>query len=69
MAMVVLWTPEPLHDAEASKVGVGLVYKAPYIQMASFCEAYFSLKSASSTEAVQRPQQPGLLFLCVSEMS
>ena len=69
MAMVVLWTLETLHDAEASKVGVGLVYKAPYIQTISFCEAYFSLKSASSTEVVQRPQQPSLLFLCVSAMS
>ena len=40
MALAVLWTPETLHDAEASKVGVGLVYKAPYIQMTSFCKAY-----------------------------
>ena len=69
MAMVVLWTPETLHDAEASKVGVGLVYKAPYIQPTSFCEAYFSLKSASNTETVQRPPEAGLMYLCVSEMS
>ena len=69
MALVVLWTPETLHNAEASMVGVGLVYKAPYIQPTSFCEAYFSLKSASNTEAVQRPPEAGLLFLCVLEMS
>ena len=50
-------------------VGVGLVYKAPYIRPTSFCEAYFSLKSASNTEAAQRPPEAGLLFLCVSEMS
>ena len=50
-------------------VGVGLVYKAPYIWPTSFCEAYFSLKSASSTEAAQRPPEAGLLFLCVSETS
>ena len=69
MAMAVLWTPETLHDTEASNVGVGLVYKAPYIQPTSFCKAYFSLKSASNTEAVQRPPEAGLMFLCVSEMS
>ena len=69
MALVVLWTPETLHNTEASMVGVGLVYKAPYIRPTSFCEAYFSLKSASNMEATQRPPEAGLLFLCVSEMS
>ena len=69
MALAVLWTPETLHNTEASMVGVGLVYKAPYIRPTSFCKAYFSLKSASNTEVVQRPPEAGLLFLCVSEMS
>ena len=35
--LAILWTPEVLHDLKASKVGVGLVYKAPYIPSASFC--------------------------------
>ena len=69
MALVALWTPETLRNTEASMVGVGLVYKAPYIRPTSFCEAYFSLKSASNTEAAQRPPEAGLLFLCVSETS
>ena len=69
VALAVLWTPETLHATEASMVGVGLVYKAPYIRLTSFCKAYFSLKSASNTEVVQRPPEAGLLFLCVSEMS
>ena len=50
MALAILWTPEALHDPKTSRVGVGLVYKAPYIQSASFSEAYFSLKSTSGTE-------------------
>ena len=36
MALAILWTPEALHDPKTSKVGVGFVYKAPYIQSASF---------------------------------
>ena len=69
MALAVLWTPETLHNTEASMVGVGLVYKAPYIRPTSFCKAYFSLKSTSNTEAAQRPPEAGLLFICVSETS
>ena len=69
MALAVLWTPETLRNTEASMVGVGLVYRAPYIRPTSFCKAYFSLKSASNTEVTQRPPEAGLLFLCVSETS
>ena len=45
-ALAILWTPESLYNSKPAKVGVGLVYKAPYIQAASFSEAYFSLMSA-----------------------
>ena len=68
-ALAILWTPEALHDLKSSKVGVGLVYKAPYILSASFCEAYFSLKSASKAEVGKRSYGPGLMFVCITEAS
>ena len=49
-ALAILVTPEALYDPDSPRVGLGLVYKAPYIQAASFSEAYFSLKLASQAE-------------------
>ena len=46
-ALAILVTPEALYDSDSPRVGLGLVYKAPYIQATSFSEAYFSLKLAS----------------------
>ena len=46
-ALVILVTPEALYDPDSPRVGLGLVYKAPYIQAASWIEAYFSLNLAS----------------------
>ena len=69
MALAILWTPEVLHDPKTSKVGEGLVYKAPYIQSASFSEAYFSLKSASGTEAGKRSSDTSLMFIHITEAS
>ena len=43
-ALTILVTPESLYDPDSPKVGLGLVYKAPYIQATSFSEAYFFLK-------------------------
>ena len=68
-AMAILWTPEALHDLKASKVGVVLVYKAPYIPSALFCEAYFSLKSTSKAEVGKRLYGPGLMFIHITEAS
>ena len=51
-ALYILVTPEALYDPDSPTVGLGLIYKAPYIQAASFSEAYFFLKSASWAEAV-----------------
>ena len=68
-ALALLWTPEALHDLKDSKVGVGLVYKAPYIPSASICEAYFSLKSTSKAEVGKRSYSPGLMFVCITEAS
>ena len=69
MALAILWTPEALHDPKTSKVGVGLVYKAPYIWSASFSEAYFSLKSASGTEVGKRSSDTSLMFIHITEAS
>ena len=69
MALAILWTPEVLHDPKTSKVGVGLVYKAPYIRSASFSEAYFSLKSTSGTEAGKRSSDTSLMFIHITEAS
>ena len=51
MALAILLTPEALYDPDSPRIGLGLVYKAPYIQAASFSEAYFFLKLASWAEA------------------
>ena len=68
-ALAILWTPEALDDLKASKVGLGLVYKAPYIPSASFSEAYFSLKSASKAEVGKSSYGPGLMFVRITEAS
>ena len=49
-ALAILITPEALYDPNSPIVGLGLVYKAPYIQAASWSEAYFDLKLASQAE-------------------
>ena len=49
-ALAILVNPEALYDTDSPRVGLGLVYKAPYILATSFSEAYFFLKSASQTE-------------------
>ena len=68
-ALAILWTPEVLHDPKTSKVGVGLVYKALYIQSASFSEAYFSLKSASGTKVGKKSSDTSLMFIHITEAS
>ena len=68
-ALAILWIPEALHDLKASKVGVGLVYKAPYIPSASFSEAYFSLRSTSKAKVGKRSYGPGLMFVRITEAS
>ena len=68
-ALAILWTPESLYDSKLAKVGLGLVYKAPYIQAASFSEAYFSLMSALSAQPDQRNTEPSLMFIQIAETS
>ena len=50
-ALAILIAPKALYDPNSPMVGLGLMYKAPYIQDASWSEAYFNLKLASQAEA------------------
>ena len=63
MALAILVTPEELYDSHLPRVGLGLVYKVPYIKTASFSEAFFHLKSASEAEADRRITDPRLMFV------
>ena len=51
MALVILIALVALDNPDSPLVGLGLVYKAPYIQAASWSEAYFELKLASQAVA------------------
>ena len=68
-ALAILVTPEELYDSHSPRVGLGLVYKAPYIKTASFSEAFFHLKSASEAEADKRITDPHLMFVRIYEAS
>ena len=50
-ALAILMTLEALYDPNSPVVGLGLVYKAPYIQTISWTESYFDLKLVSQAEA------------------
>ena len=69
MALAILVTPEGLYDSHSPRVGLGLVYKAPYINTASFSEAFFHLKCASNAEADKRITKPHLMFVGINEAS
>ena len=68
-ALAILVTPEELYHSYAPRVGLGLVYKAPYIKTASFSEAFFYLKSASEAEADKRITDSHLMFVQINEAS
>ena len=68
-ALAILVTPEELYDSHSPRVGLGLVYKAPYIKTASFSEAFFHLKSASEAEVDKRITDPHLMFVGINEAS
>ena len=68
-ALAILVTPEELYDSHSPRVGLGLVYKAPYIKMASFSEAFFHLKSASEAEADKRITDSHLMFVWINKAS
>ena len=60
-ALAILVTPEELYDSHSLRVGLGLVYKAPYI--------FFHLKSASKAEADKRITNFHLMFVQINEAS
>ena len=68
-ALAILVTPEVLYDPYSPRVGLGLVYKAPYIKTASFSEAFFYLKSAFEAEADKRITDSHLMFVQINEAS
>ena len=68
-ALAILVTPEELYDSLSPRVGLGLVYKAPYIKTASFSEAFFHLKSASNAEVDKRITKLNLMFVGINEAS
>ena len=68
-ALAILVTPEALYDPDSPRVGLGLVYKAPYIQAASWSEAYFSLKLASQAEVSNWTTSALIIFVQIQESS
>ena len=68
-ALAIVVAPEELYDPNSSRVGLGLVYKAPYIKTASFSKAFFYLKFASEAEVDKRITDSRLMFVQINEAS
>ena len=68
-ALAILITPEALYDPDSPMVGLGLVYKAPYIRAASWSEAYFNLKLASQAEVSNQTTGAKIIFVQIQESS
>ena len=68
-ALAILATPEALYYSDSPRVGLGLVYKGPYIQATSWSEAYFSLKLASQAEVSNRTTSAMIIFVQIQESS
>ena len=69
MALAILIAPEALYDSDSPMVGLGLIYKAPYIQTTSWSEAYFDLKLTSQAEASNRPTRTKVIFVQIQASS
>ena len=67
--LAILVTPDALYDPNSPRVGLGLIYKAPYIRAASFSEAFFFLKSASQAEASNWITSALIIFVQIHESS
>ena len=68
-ALAILVTPEALYDPNSPGVGLGLVYKAPYIQATSFSEAYFFLKLASRAKVSNQTTSTLIVFVQIHKSS
>ena len=66
-ALAILVTPEALYDPDSPMVGLGLVYKAPYIWATSWSEACFNLKLASQAEVSNRTTGAKIIFVQIQE--
>ena len=69
MALAILVSPEAFDDPDSPLVGLGFLYKAPYIQTASWSEAYFELKLASQAKASSRPLETKVIFVQIQVSS
>ena len=68
-ALAILITPEALYDPHSPMVGLGFIYKAPYIRAASWSEAYFTLMLTSQAEASNRTTSTMIIFVQIQESS
>ena len=70
-ALAILISPEALYDSDPPPpmVGLGLVYKAPYIQTTSWTEAYFDLKLASQAKASNQTTEAKVIFVQIQASS
>ena len=68
-ALAILINPEALYDPVSPMVGLGLVYKAPYIRAASWSEAYFDLKLASQAKVSNQTTGTKVIFVQIQESS
>ena len=68
-ALAILITPEALHDPDSPMVGLGLMYKAPYIQATSWSEAYFKLKLASQVKESYQTTETKVIFVQIQVSS
>ena len=69
MALAILVSPEAFDNPDSPLVGLGLMYKAPYIQTASWSEAYFELKLASQAEASSHLTEAKVIFVQIQDSS
>ena len=68
-ALAILVSPEAFDDPNSPLVGLGFMYKAPYIQTASWSEAYFELKLASQAEASGCLTETKVIFVQIQDSS
>ena len=68
-ALAILVSPEAFEDPNSPLVGLGFLYKAPYMQTTSWSEAYFELKLASQAKASSRPIETKVIFVQIQVSS
>ena len=68
-ALAILISPKALYDSDSPLVGLGLLYKASYIQTTSWTEAYFDLKLTSQAEVGSRTTETKVIFVQIQASS